>query len=27
MDDEALLNGLQVQVHPAMADVYRNWDE
>lgn len=26
LDDEALLNGLHEQVHPAMADVLLNWD-
>jgi len=27
LDQEALLNGLHNKVHPAMADVYRKWDE
>jgi hypothetical protein len=27
LDQEALLNGLYTKVHPAMADVYRKWDE
>mgnify|MGYP007011820054 CR=1 FL=1 len=27
LDQEALLNGLHSNVHPAMADVYRRWDE